>query len=225
MVDAIVLDRLTDAALRSPDVPAALTLLVRRYGETGRDDLRETVGAALARAMREARIATDRDERSAWLGLFLEALTMSDDERLRAISDALTETLCREWPAAGTVESMLRTIDVVLVASAAAAEPPDGRNRTAAAIDEMERVVGLAYAPGGGIAHVVGGPPDRHGTLADHASAAATLLTAYGVTGRLPYGMLAEELMQFARRQWWDEGGGAFTGASLAAQCEATRVF
>lgn len=218
---ARVLDRLTDAALASltslPGLtPATITLLLRRYAVTGREDLRDAVGMALARAMHDASCTADRDERSAWLALLLEAVALSEDSRLRATSDAIAQALTRGWPGDGAVQSLMRTVDVVLAASAAMQDPADGLSWIAAAIDEMERIVGLAYAPGSGIAG---------GTLGDHAGAASTLLTALALTGRLPYGMLAEELMQFARRQWWDDRGGTFTGSSAADQCEAARVY
>jgi hypothetical protein len=218
----LVLNRLTDAALQgwSPAVrpglsPAMITLLLRRYAVTGREDLRDVVGAELARAMHDASCTGDRDERSAWLALLLEAVALSEDARIRATSDAIAHVLTRGWPGNGTVQSLMRTVDVVLVASAAMLDPADGEGWIAAAIDEMERIVGIAYAPGSGI---------RGGSLGDHAGAAAALLTAFAVTGRLPYGMLAEELMQSARRQWWDDARGTFANSSAAEQCEAARV-
>ena len=79
----------------------------------------------------------------------------------------------------------------------------------AAAIDEMERLIGLLYRPGGGVKHAAGNTAD--GELGDHTDAARALLTAYAVTGRLPYAMLADDLMQFARRCWWDDEQGGFS--------------
>jgi len=76
----------------------------------------------------------------------------------------------------------------------------------AAAIDELERIVGESYEPGEGI-----------GDYADHIRAAAALITAYDVTGRLPYAMLAEELMQASTRM--------SAGRGFAIECEAARVF
>jgi uncharacterized protein YyaL (SSP411 family) len=103
-----------------------------------------------------------------------------------------------------------------------------------AAIDELERVVSAAYQPGRGVAHALGGTPARPGELDDHVSAAAALLTAFGATGRLPYSMLAEELMQYARRTWWDEarggfgqagaGGAGFPPTGFSSNCSAARV-
>jgi uncharacterized protein YyaL (SSP411 family) len=76
----------------------------------------------------------------------------------------------------------------------------------AATIDELERIVGESYEPGEGI-----------GDYADHIRAAAALITAYDVTGRLPYAMLAEELMQASARM--------SAGRGFAIECEAARVF
>jgi hypothetical protein len=228
---ARVIDRLADAALTSVTSlsgpsPAMITLLLRRYVATGREDLRDAVGAALARAMHDASCTADRDERSEWLALLLEAVAFSEDARLRATSDAIAQALTRGWPGAGAVRSGMRSVEVVLAASAAMQDPADGLAWIAAAIDEMERIVGLAYTPGSGIAgEVASGFGRTPGSLGDHAGAASTLLTAFAMTGRLPYGMLADELMQFARRQWWDDGGGTFIGSSVSAQCDAARVY
>jgi uncharacterized protein YyaL (SSP411 family) len=58
---------------------------------------------------------------------------------------------------------------------------------------------------------------------------ALAFLTAFELTGRLPYSMLAEELLQIARRQWWDHDAGGFgtdfranaTGAQLLCRLAA----
>jgi transketolase len=73
----------------------------------------------------------------------------------------------------------------------------------ASAIDDLETLVGRSYEPGYGL---------DGGTLADHVRSALALLAAFDITGRLPYSMLAEELLQFARRQWWQDDRGAFAG-------------
>jgi hypothetical protein len=232
-IDQAVLDRVTGMALESVRAalddcsacgcasPAAITLLLRQYAVTGRDDLREGVGAALARAMHEACVERSRDTRVAWLGLFIEAASLSEDERLRASIDATADALANEWPAAGTVSSVLKTVEVTL----AAANAIDGAAESAAlitrAVDELERVIGHTYSPGAGIVHDIGRNARDPGTLGDHAAAASALLMAYGVSGRLPYGMLADELMQFARRQWWIESR---WNAPFAEACEAARV-
>jgi hypothetical protein len=231
-IDPVLLDRLTATALESVRAalddcsgcgcasPAAITLLLRQYALTGRDDLRDGVGCALARAMHEACVSASRDSRVEWLGLFVEAGALSEDDRLRASIDATADALACEWPAAGTVGSILKAVDVSLSA-AATIGAPESASLIARAIDELERVVGHAYSPGEGMVHEVGGMSSGPGTLGDHAAAVSALLTAYGITGRLPYGMLADELMQFARLQWWRESG---WNAPFADACEATRA-
>ena len=46
----------------------------------------------------------------------------------------------------------------------------------------------------------------------EHSAAASALLTAFAVAGRLPYAMLADELIQFSRRSWWNERLGGLDG-------------
>ena len=227
------IEKLTDSALEavrawlagsvaSSEMPFALTLLLRRYGETGRDDLRDALGAGLARGMVDASQASERDERSAWLAVLLEAFELADDDRLAEAAGRLVTILSSEWPGCGTVASIMRAVEAVLAAGACADGLPD-LNRVASAVDEMERVVGHSYAPGKGVAHEIGAANSDRGTLADHAYAASALLTAYRVTGRIPYGMLADELMQFARRQWWDATVG-WHPAPFDLTCQAARV-
>jgi uncharacterized protein YyaL (SSP411 family) len=91
-----------------------------------------------------------------------------------------------------------------------------------AAVDELERIIRAAYEPGEGLARL--DVPGASGTLTDHVAAASALLTAYHVTGRLPYSMLGEELMQCARRRWWDESAGRWNGATVAESCAGARV-
>jgi hypothetical protein len=83
-------------------------------------------------------------------------------------------------------------------------------------IDQLERIVGGSYRPGDGLVRERGGIRVR-GSLDDHARAASALLTAFDFTGRLPYSMLAEELIVFARRE-------PSPAASLEIQCAAARV-
>ncbi len=100
----------------------------------------------------------------------------------------------------------------------------------AAAIDELERLVGGAYEPGEGL--LGGAGPQSRGTLEEHVAAAGALLSAYRATARLPYSMLAEELMRFARRQWWMDTGwfsdrgdpDSASDETFLVNCEASRV-
>lgn len=178
--------------------PAGLTLVLRRYAATGRADLGDALGPALARALDRA-TSPDRpdDGLAEWLALFVEAAEISEDERLGAAAAALVAALRRRWPGTGRLTPALRSVDVCLSAAHLGNEDVVA----VAAIDELERIVGATYEPGEGL---VGAD------LLDHAAAAATLLTAFAIAGRLPYAMLAEELIQFARRTWWDEPNGGF---------------
>ena len=87
-----------------------------------------------------------------------------------------------------------------------------------------------AYRPGRGLARAVNDPGGARGALADHVRTSSALLTAYDVSGRLPYPMLAEELMRFARETLWDEHAGAYHDSAdgprrpFAINCEAARV-
>jgi len=83
-------------------------------------------------------------------------------------------------------------------------------------------VVRVVYQPGGGLAHALRAPDGARGTLGDHVATASALLTAYAITGRLPYSMLAEELMQFAQRT--NPEPGASDLERFVARSEAARV-
>ena len=61
-------------------------------------------------------------------------------------------------------------------------------------------VVAGAYRPGRACRIGVGASPFVRGGLTDHVRSASTLLTAYMLTARLPYAMLADELMQSVLR-------------------------
>jgi uncharacterized protein YyaL (SSP411 family) len=78
------------------------------------------------------------------------------------------------------------------------------------AIDQLEHVIGGAYQPGAGV----------RGGLINQVRAASALLTAFEITGRLPYSMLAEELMQTARRTPPDDAD----PETIVVYCEAARV-
>lgn len=81
-------------------------------------------------------------------------------------------------------------------------------------IDDLERLVSAAYVPGEGL-------PDR--SLEDQMRCASALLVAFGLTGRLPYSMLAEEIVQAARRGAWDGEAGRFRG-DFHANCTAAQL-
>jgi len=185
LVDAVVRDATTSAA--------AASFLLRHYLATGRDDLREPLGLALAHALALAAEETSARGRAAWLTLFVDASAIADDDRIAAAARALVAALRAEWPASDGLRDGMASVDACLRASAIA----DPADIVPAAIDELERIVGGAYRPGAGLVDAAWG---RQAACADHVRAASALLTAFDVTGRLPYSMLAEELMQTARR-------------------------
>lgn len=229
-VDVAAIDWITDALLqalareerlRAP----AIRFLLRRYAATARDDLRDALEPALARALDERPSSASGDDRAAWLTLFGEAASVSTDERLQTAAVELIAGLRDEWGGARHVDEVAASIDACLIAS----EIFDSPGLVQDAIDELERVIGAAYRPGQGVGHVVDEPAAARGLLGDHVWCASALLTAYARTGRLPYSMLAEELMQFAHRTLWDAQGGGFQDRPqgtkpFALNCEAARV-
>jgi hypothetical protein len=191
----------------------ALTFLLRQYLSTDREDLRSALGAALAQAVVDAPAEPTVTGRAAWLTLFVEACAVADDERMLGVAEALVGSLRAEWPMLNRVDEAAASIDACL----RAAELLDPAALVPDAIDQLERVVGGAYRPGAGVAHTCdGGRAD--GRPIDQVRASTALLTAFELTGRLPYSMLAEELMQHAQHETWDEG-------DVVVHCEAARVF
>jgi hypothetical protein len=211
---AVVLDAL--ARGRAADAvpgPAALTFLLRRYLASDHGDLRDALGEALAPAFARAEAETRTLECAAWLTLFAEASAISDDDRLPAAAGALIADLRGAWPSTDVVEHGMASVDACL----RAADVVDPHELVPAAIEELERLVGHAYQPGDGIAHTIHSHAHARGNLGDHVRSASALLTAFEISGRLPYSMLAEELMQTARR---DLHG----AAEFVARCVGCRV-
>jgi uncharacterized protein YyaL (SSP411 family) len=143
--------------------------------------------------------------RAAWLSLFRHAATLSDDERLAEAAGCLVASLRRDWRSKTSVADAADSVQACL--QAADLDPKGAGALITAAVDELERIVGQSYGPGEGI-----------GDYADHVRAAAALVTAYEVTGRLPYAMLAEELMQASKHVAPADG-------AFSIDCEAARVF
>lgn len=122
--------------------------------------------------------------------------------------------------AIGTERDPWRRLEWLRTLDEAAACVDDGRmveqvrGALPDAIDTMETAVRRAYEPGEGL---VGGG------CGEQLRAASALLAAFGLTGRVPYAMLAEELLQHGRRRWWDASQGRFAGDSTV-NCVAARV-
>jgi hypothetical protein len=213
-----LLDSLTDTILRtgSPSGamdPAALMFLLRRYAATGRDDVRVALEQGLTAAL-DTGLGGDVPSLPEWIRMFAEAATVSEDERITDAIVAGVSALRRTWPSRGSIAGAMWTIDACLAAARVPAI--DARESTAAAIDELERIVCSVYTPGERIAHSLSRPEDPDGDLDDHVASAGSLLTAYAVTGRLPYSMLAEELTEAARP--------LMASGPFAARCEGVRV-
>jgi hypothetical protein len=225
-VIANAVERLTSAvmgALASGEEPTAhaVRLLLRRYALAGRDDILHALEHALTRAL-EAWPQAPRDEHAGWLMLFVEAAAVSDDDRVREAAGGLATGLRESWGRERRIAVGAAGVDACLRANAAGLPGGDLQ----AAVDELERLVGAAYEPGEGLSRAAGGGRAR---LGDHVSAASALLTAYECTGRLPYSMLAEELMQFAARTLGDAAAAGFTDGDttskpFALNCEAASV-
>jgi hypothetical protein len=220
-IDDLVGQVLRSLARRDPVGPAALTLLLRRYA-SGADQVGDPLGLALASALDGASALEGTLERSAWLSLFAEAAAISADDRLPAAAVALVSQLRGEWPSQGAVGTALRSVDACLNAALALPAWLDPHALVPAAIDELERVVHVAYRPGAGLAHALGEPDGARGTLGEHVAGASALLAAYAITGRLPYSMLAEELIQFARHAHLDPGVSSLE--RFVVRAEAARV-
>jgi hypothetical protein len=194
-VSRVVLDALARGDAPTPD---ALRLLLRGYASTGRDDFRDALETGLAAAL-ELAADSSSDASPRWLVLFAEAAEASDDERLREASSSLAAKARMIWGATRSISLTAASIDACLRANL----------EVQGAVDELERVVGAAYEPGEGI----------RGTLDDEIAVAGMLLTAFLVTGRLPYAMLAEELVQHARRPLV-----AVTALAFELGCHASAV-
>lgn len=193
------------------DATSATTVLflLRHYLASGSDEARDALGIALAHALERTADEPSLVERAAWLTLFVEATAIAEDDRIAAAAQTLAASLRSAWPAVDGLRDGLASVDACLHASTVIASA----DLVSAAVDELERIVGGAYRPGDGL---VERDSARAGS-ADHVRAATALLTAFEYTGRLPYSMLAEELMQLARRELAIE-------ADFVTSCEAARA-
>ena len=203
-VAAIARQELVDAA-----VPA---FLLRRYLATDVTGLRDALELALAQALALAAADTTVLGRSAWLMLLVEATAVADDERILPAAAELIAALRAAWPSQSRIDEASSSVEACL----RAAEIVDAGGLVQDSIDQLERIVGGSYRPGDGLVRERGGIRLR-GSLDDHARAASALLTAFDLTGRLPYSMLAEELIVFARREPSFDAG-------LEIHCAAARV-
>lgn len=217
-----ITDRILQGLARGEAVGAAgLRVILHGFAATGRDDLRDALGPALGGSLIIASdddgdhveaVAPDR------LLLLAEAVEVSDDDGLRDDVVRLAEE-CREtWPSRGTVARAVAEVEACLTAGAVLSAAP----LVAAAIDELERVIGYVYEPGEGVSRSISTRSRTPGDLRDHVAVASALLRAHAITDCLPYAMLAEELMTWTARRWWDDRLGAFAADGDA--CERSAV-
>lgn len=224
LVHDATVERLTETVLqainRGEDIPqSAVALLLRRYADTGHSGVQEAAEQALTRVLDE--VPAGKHDTPEWLIVLTEAAAFSPDDRLAHAVARVGTSLRSTWPSRGPVGPAMRTVEACL--HAATLVRSDGPSLLAQSVDELERLVGATYLPGEGLSSSIGDIEGPRGTLEDQSSGAGALLAAIGATGRLPYGMLAEELVQFACQRWWDEGLGRFQG-DFAANCQAARV-
>ena len=213
MLDETTIDWLTHSVCEAlardePVGPTALTFLLRQYAATGRDDIAVSLGRGLAAALETSFASAPCRERAAWAGLFANVAVASDDPRVRAMAIDLVDRLkCEVAPEAGV---RARSLRARLEASHALGNSESLRE----VVSELESFVSERYQPG-----------QPFGVLDDQLGIAAALLVAHTVTGRLPYSMLADELMQSAVHAWWDEQAGAFVNArEFELNCEAASL-
>lgn len=187
------------------------TFLLRHYLGPDSAQLRDVLGLALAQALAYAEDDPTVLGRAAWLNLLVEAAAVADDERIAPAVERLLASLQAEWPGLARIDELSASVEACLRAAPAL----DPRALVQDAIDHLERAIGGAYRPGEGLLRDRGGIRARCDT-ADHVRGASALLTAFELTGRLPYSMLAEELIAIAGRE--------ASGAGVVIACEAARV-
>ena len=156
----------------------------------------------------------------AGLTVLLDHYSRDDRADVRdAIERGLTAALAALEPAGGGVSRDSRLDGVSRVAwlgvlADAAAWSDDERLPAAVqahladTIDALESDVRRAYEPGEGLL-------DQDARA--HVFCASALLTAFDMTGRLPYSMLAEELTQTVRRRWWSDAQHGIPGDVMAS--------
>ena len=134
-----------------------------------------------------------------------DALERGLTEGLSAFNQERDPRARCEWLGALAEASAL--VDAAQLAEMVARALPD-------VIDELEQFVRGVYEPGEGALGA---------SCHEHLRLASALLVAFDLSGRLPYSMLAEELLQTTQRRWWDADTGAFR-ADFSANCIAAQV-
>ena len=189
--------------------PFVVRFLVTEYRATARDDVFEVLGVGLMRGLDRAAAEPDAGERARWLITIAEAMSVSDDQLVRDAACALLTSLSGRAEPIG-IEASLR-----------GAVALEDSMRVATAIDHLEQLVSRAYEPGEGV--VLDLDRSRPGQATDQSATASALLTAYEISGRVPYPMLAEELMQTVPLDRWleQEVGAASDAATVFCRLAA----
>lgn len=149
--------------------------------------------------------------------LFLLRLYASGDA---AVRDAVEQGLTRGLALAGPASEPCSRMQWLRLLADAATLSDDERLRSAVtlhmpdAVDALETLVRRHYEPGDGLVGL---------DAAAHLHCASALQAAFDLSGRLPYAMLAEELVRHTRRHGFDAERGAFAG-DFGANCVALRV-
>jgi uncharacterized protein YyaL (SSP411 family) len=144
------------------------------------------------------------------LGVLLHHYADVDRADLREAVEHGLSTALEALDEGGDGTARIRWLGVVADAVAWSDDevlPEAVQRHLAPAIDALEQDVRRSYEPGEGLL-------DRD--LQAHGACAAALLTAFELTGRLPYSMLAEELTQIIRRRWWSDAHHGIPGDVMA---------
>lgn len=148
---------------------------------------------------------------------FLLRLYVAGDGGVR---DGVEQGLTRGLSLAGAASDPCSRMQWLRLLAEAATLSDDERLRSAVtgdlqgAVDALESLVRHRYEPGDGLVGL---------DAAAHLHCASALLAAFDLAGRLPYAMLAEELLRHARRHWWQAEPGAFD-VDFGANCIALRL-
>jgi uncharacterized protein YyaL (SSP411 family) len=198
--------------------PAGVTFLVRRYAATGASELRGALERGLTGSLEE--LAAGQHPQAAWIHALCEAAAVTDDQRILDAVAVAAQALRQGWPSRGAIADAMRGVDACLTAAVAL----DDRDLIGAAVDELERVTCMAYHPGEMLPRSLRSADDADGGIDEHVAAAAALLTAHDVTARLPYSMLAEELIQTLQRSGECESSGGLDGPRDVILCALART-
>lgn len=165
-----------------------------------------------ARDLLVERGATDGDP-EAVLFLLREHVASGDERVRHIVEQGLTTAL---FAVEGDADVCVQLRRIRMLAEAGVVSDDErladaARQALPAAVDALEQYVRRTYEPGEGLVEL---PCDRQLRWA------GALLDAFDLSGRLPYAMLADELLHYARRRWWRDAEGRFD-STFDANCRA----